>query len=69
MHCLQAILELRELSRMAKVMGVESVAIGLSCRTGMGKGATEFMQDKTGNLFHQRWGHFSGLGIDAPLIP
>lgn len=28
MYCLQATLELQELSRMAKVMGVESVAIG-----------------------------------------
>lgn len=65
MYCLQAMLKLQEL-RMAKVMGVESVATGLSCRTGLGKGATAFMQDKTGNLFHQRRGHFSGVGMMLP---
>lgn len=27
------------------------------------------MQDEAGNLLHQGWGHFSGLGIDAPPIP
>lgn len=38
MYCLRATLELQELRRMAKVMGVESVATGLSCRTGAGRG-------------------------------
>lgn len=33
MHCLLVLLELGELGRMIKVMSVESVAIGLSCKT------------------------------------
>lgn len=109
-YCLQVLLELWDLGRMAQVMGVEPVAIEFSCRTvgseyplqgnhapqlgwaagtrpgGSGSAGVATVGKEyqllpmphfkqlhscriAGNLLYQGWGHFSGLSVDAPLIP